>query len=183
MFTSWEVLNPSKKWRKGTRLSSVAEWAMSAMSCASWTLLEQSMANPVWRHAITSVWSPKIESPWLATARAETCITKLVSSPAILYMFGTISRSPCEAVKVVISVPVCRAPCTAPATPPSLCSWLMDGVVPQMFFFPFTAHSSQFSAMGEEGVMGYIAMVSLTRKAIEATASFPSVITLFLLFI
>lgn len=181
--TSWEVLKPSKKWRKGTRLSRVAEWATSAMSCASCALLEHSIAKPVWRQAITSVWSPKIESPWPAMARAETCITKLMSSPAILYMLGTISRRPWDAVKVVISVPVCNAPCTEPATPPSLCSWLMDGVVPQMFFLPFTAHSSQFSAMGEEGVMGYIAIVSLTRKAIEATASFPSVITLFLLFI
>ena len=98
-------------------------------------------------------------------------------------MFGIISNRPCDAVKVVIRVPVCNAPWTAPATPPSLCSWLIDGVVPQIFFLPFTAHSSQFSAIGEEGVMGYIAIVSLTRKAIEATASFPSVITLFLLFI
>ena len=110
VLTSWEVLKPSKKWINGTRLSSVAEWAMRAISWASCALLEQSIAKPVWRHAITSVWSPKIERPWLASARAETCITKLISSPEILYIFGIISKRPCEAVKVVISVPVCNAP-------------------------------------------------------------------------
>ena len=69
-------------------------------------------------------------------------------------MLGIINKSPWEAVKVVISVPVWRAPCTDPATPPSLWSWLIDGVVPQIFFLPFTAHSSQDSAIGEDGVMG-----------------------------
>ena len=33
-----------------------------------------------------------------------------VSSPAILYMFGIIKSSPCDAVKVVASAPVCSAP-------------------------------------------------------------------------
>ena len=35
-------------------------------------------------------------------ARAATWKTVLVSSPAILYMFGIISSKPCEAVKVVV---------------------------------------------------------------------------------
>jgi hypothetical protein len=42
------------------------------------------MAKPVWRAAITSLWSPKIDSAWVARARAATCTTAGVSSPAIL---------------------------------------------------------------------------------------------------
>ena len=38
----------------------------------SWTELEDSMAKPVARAAITSLWSPKIESAWVARARAAT---------------------------------------------------------------------------------------------------------------
>lgn len=46
-WTSWEVRKPSKKWRNGTFDSSVDAWATIAMSCASWTLFEQSIAKPV----------------------------------------------------------------------------------------------------------------------------------------
>ena len=68
------------------------------------------MAKPVWRQAITSEWSPKIERPCMARARAVTWKTVGVSSPAILYMFGIIKRRPWEAVKVVVKAPACRAP-------------------------------------------------------------------------
>ena len=51
---------------------------------------------------MTSLWSPKIESACVAIARAATCITNGVSSPAILNMSGSISSSPCDAVKVVV---------------------------------------------------------------------------------
>ena len=98
---SCEVRNPSKKCRNGTRVLSVAAWAMSAKSCASCTEAEQSIANPVPRQAITSEWSPKIDSAWVASVRAVTCMQNGKSSPAILYMFGIMSSSPCEAVKVV----------------------------------------------------------------------------------
>jgi len=37
-----------------------------------------------------------------------------------LNMLGSISISPCEAVKVVVIAPDCRAPWAAPAAPPSL---------------------------------------------------------------
>jgi hypothetical protein len=53
-FTSWEVRNPSKKCRKGTRASSVAAWATRARSWAAWTESEHNMAHPVVRAAITS---------------------------------------------------------------------------------------------------------------------------------
>ena len=43
--------------------------------------------------------------------RAATWTTAGVSSPAILNMLGTISRRPCEAVKVVPKAPACKAPC------------------------------------------------------------------------
>ncbi len=44
-----------------------AAWAIRAKSWASWTLLEASMPKPVWRTAMTSEWSPKIESAWQAS--------------------------------------------------------------------------------------------------------------------
>ena len=46
------------------------------------------------RTAITSEWSPKIDSPCAASDRAATCSTAAVSSPATLYMFGIISSRP-----------------------------------------------------------------------------------------
>ena len=46
---------------------SVAAWATSARSWASCTDAEASSAKPVWRTAITSEWSPKIDSPCAAS--------------------------------------------------------------------------------------------------------------------
>ncbi len=57
----------------------LAIWEMRAKSCASCTLLAQSRAQPVWRTAITSEWSPKIDRAWVATVRAATCSTKGMS--------------------------------------------------------------------------------------------------------
>ncbi len=152
--TSCEVRKPSKKWTNGTRLFSVARWEMSAKSWASCTELEASRPNPVWRTAITSEWSPKMESAWVATARADTCMTNGVSSPAILYMLGIMRSRPCDAVKVVVSAPPCSAPWTAPAAPPSDCISTTVGTSPQMFFLPKADHSSAHSPMLDEGVMG-----------------------------
>ena len=76
-----------------------------------------------------------------------------VSSPAILYMLGIISRSPCDAVKVVVRAPVVSEPWTAPATPASDCIWLR-GHGPPDIHLARGSHGSQISAMGEEGVMG-----------------------------
>ena len=89
-----------------------------------------------------------------ARERAATWNTVLVSSPAILYMLGIISSSPCDAVKVVASAPACRAPCSAPAAPPSLCISTTWGTDPQMFGRPSLDHRSASSAMVEDGVMG-----------------------------
>ena len=72
LLTSCEVRKPSKKCRNGTRLSSVAICAIRAMSWASWTEAEASSAKPVERMAITSEWSPKMESAWVAIERAAT---------------------------------------------------------------------------------------------------------------
>ena len=91
------------------------------------------MAQPVPRAAMTSEWSPKMDSAWVAIARAATWNTVDVSSPAILYRLGIISSRPCDAVKVVVSEPVCSAPWTAPAAPPSLCISITCGTLPQMF--------------------------------------------------
>ncbi len=154
MATSWEVRKPSKKWRNGTRASSVAAWAISAKSIASCTEPDASIAKPVARAAITSPWSPKIESAWVASDRAATWSTVAVSSPAILYMFGIMSSRPCEAVKLVARAPLWSAPCSAPAAPPSLCISTTVGTVPHRFGRPWAAHWSAHSPMVEDGVMG-----------------------------
>ena len=152
--TSWEVRNPSKKWRKGTRASSVAAWASRAKSMTSCTEPEHSIAKPVERAAITSLWSPKMDRLAVAMARAAMWKTVEVSSPAILNMFGIISSSPWEAVKVVVRAPEVRAPCTEPEAPASDCSSVTEGMVPQMFFRPSAVHWSAHSPIAEEGVMG-----------------------------
>jgi hypothetical protein len=152
--TSCEVRKPSKKWRNGMRESSVAAWATAAMSWASWTEPEASIAKPVWRQAMTSEWSPKMDRAWVASARAVTCMVNGVSSPAILYMLGIIRSRPCEAVKVVARAPACSAPCTAPAAPPSDCISAISGMTPQRLVFPLLAHSSHSSAIVELGVIG-----------------------------
>ena len=154
MLSSCEVRKPSKKCTNGTRERSVAACATSARSCASCTDADASSAHPVWRTCMTSEWSPKIESACVATARAATCMTADVSSPAILYMFGIISSRPCEAVNVVPSAPPCRTPCSAPAAPASLCISTTPGTVPHRFGRPRLDHSSASSAIGEDGVIG-----------------------------
>jgi len=90
-------------------------------------------------------------------------MTAAVSSPAILYMLGIISRRPCDAVKVVASAPPCSAPCSAPAAPPSLCISTTAGTVPHTLGRERLDHSSASSAIGEDGVIGKIAQTSLRR--------------------
>jgi len=124
------------------------------MSWASCTDPAASCANPVDRAAITSEWSPKIDSPCAASDRAATWNTAGVNSPAILNMLGIISIRPCDAVNVVVSAPVCSAPCTAPAAPASLCISTMSGVLPQMLTLPSLDHWSASSAMVDDGVIG-----------------------------
>ena len=112
------------------------------------------MPQPVWRTAITSEWSPKIDSAWVATARAATWITAGVSSPAILYIFGIMSKRPCEAVNVVPSTPLVTAPCRAPAAPASDCISTTWGTPPHRLVRPAALHASQLSAIAELGVIG-----------------------------
>ena len=151
---SWEVRNPSKKCKKGTLDSMAARWATSPRSIASWTEAEAIIPNPVWRVAITSWWSPKMESACAAMARAVTWNTPGSSSPEILYMLGIMSSRPWEAVKVEVSAPAASEPCTEAAAPASDCSWRTVMVWPKMFLRPEAAHSSAISAMGDDGVMG-----------------------------
>ena len=88
------------------------------------------------RALITSEWSPKMDNACVAIARAAMWKTHGVSSPAILYMFGSINRRPWDAVNVVVSAPLCSAPWTVPAAPPSDCICWMSGTWPQMFLTP-----------------------------------------------
>ncbi len=81
-------------------------------------------------------------------------MTAAVSSPAILYMLGIINRSPCDAVNVVASTPPWSAPWRAPAAPASLCISTTLGTVPQTFGRSRLDHSSDSSAIGEDGVIG-----------------------------
>ena len=74
--------------------------------------------------------------------------------PPMAYMAGIISIRPWEDVKVVVRAPACREPWQVPAAPASDCIWMTSTVEPNRFFFPLADHSSTFSAMGEEGVMG-----------------------------
>ena len=103
---------------------------------------------------MTSEWSPKIDSAWVARVRAATCMQNGVSSPAILYMLGIISRSPCEAVKVVASAPAWSAPWTTPAAPPSDCISITCGTVPHRLGRPSTDQASASSPIADDGVMG-----------------------------
>ena len=152
--TSCEVRNPSKKCRKGMRASRVDAWAIRPKSITSCTDPAARKAKPVARADITSEWSPKIDSAWVAKVRAVMLNTVEVSSPAILYMLGILSKRPWEAVNVVVRAPACSEPCTAPAAPPSLCISHTTGTLPQMFLMPFAAHSSAHSPMLDDGVIG-----------------------------
>jgi hypothetical protein len=154
VFSSCDVRKPSKKWTNGSRAPSVARCAMAAMSWASCTDAELSRQTPVWRTAMTSWWSPKIERPCVANDRAATWKTVDVSSPAIRYMFGIISSRPCDAVNVVDSAPPCSAPCMAPAAPPSDCISMTVGTCPHTLARRCAAHSSASSAIVELGVIG-----------------------------
>ncbi len=135
-------------------MRSVAAVATAAKSCASCTVDEARSAKPVPRAAITSLWSPKIESACVAIARAATCITNGVSSPAILNMSGSIRSSPCDAVNVVVSEPAWSAPWTAPAAPASDCISITSGTSPQRLTSPLADHSSASSPIAEAGVIG-----------------------------
>ncbi len=151
---SCEVRKPSKKCRNGTLARSVAAWATAARSWASWGEPDASMAMPVVRAAMTSEWSPKIDSACVATDRAATWATNGVSSPAILNRLGSMSSRPWDAVKVVVSAPVLSAPCAVPAAPASDCSSTTRGTTPQRVSRPDADQSSACSPIGEAGVIG-----------------------------
>ena len=152
--SSCEVRKPSKKCRNGTRARSVAACATSAKSWASCTSEAHSIAQPVERTAMTSEWSPKIDRACVAMARAATCRTVGVSSPAILNIVGIISSRPWLAVKVVARAPFWTAPCSAAAAPPSDCISMTSGTEPQRLVRPAALHASASSPIGEAGVIG-----------------------------
>ncbi len=154
MATSWDVRKPSKKCRNGTRQRSVVAWATSAKSWASWTSDALSIAQPVERTAITSEWSPKMLSAWVAIERAATCSTVGVSSPATLNIVGIMSRSPCDDVNDVASEPFCTAPWSAAAAPPSDCISMTSGTEPHRFTRPSALQASASSPMVDAGVIG-----------------------------
>ena len=64
------------------------------------------------------------------------------------------SSKPWEAVNVVVSAPLCNEPCTAPAAPASDCISTTFTVSPKIFLRPEAAHSSTYSAIVDDGVIG-----------------------------
>ena len=56
------------------------------------------MPKPVWRHDMTSEWSPKMFRACVATVRALTWKTAGSCSAAILYIFGIMRSRPWDAV-------------------------------------------------------------------------------------
>jgi hypothetical protein len=91
---------------------------MAAMSWASCTLLARlSMAKPVVRAAITSLWSPKMDRAWVASVRAATWMTVGVSSPAILNMFGQHQQQALAGREGGAERAACTAPWRVPAAP------------------------------------------------------------------
>ena len=91
---------------------------------------------------------------WVPTVREATWSTAGWRVPLMRCMVGIISIRPWEEVKEVAREPASRAPWTAPMAPASDCiSTSLTGWV-NRFFRPLADHSSVFSAMGEEGVMG-----------------------------
>ena len=76
-------------------------------------------------------------------------------------MLGIINKRPCEAVKVLVREPAAKEPCMAPAAPASDCISTTRTGWPKMFFCPFADHSSTYSAMGEDGVMGKMEATSV----------------------
>ncbi len=109
---------------------------------------------PVVRAAMTSLWSPKMDRAWVATARAATCTTAGDSSPASLNRLGSIRSKPWDAVNVVASAPFRLAPCSVPAAPASDCMAMTSGTPPQRFVRPAALHVSEASPIGEAGVIG-----------------------------
>ena len=67
---------------------------------------------------------------------------------------------------VVERAPDCSAPCIAAAAPPSCCISMMSGIVPQIFRRPPTERASASSPIGDEGVIGYMAITSFVLWAI-----------------
>ena len=92
---------------------------------------------------------------------------------------GIISISPWLDVKLVARVPVCAAPCTAAMAPASDCISTTVTGCPKTFFRPLADQKSVCSAIGDDGVMGYIAAISVNSYAIPAAASLPSSVTVF----
>ena len=113
---SCEVRKPSKKCRKGN-----ARFEGGGMGNQRHvvTFLDRSRRRVTQNLSGAPPSRPSGHRKWIRLAplsdRAAIWKTVGVSSPAILYIFGSINNNPCEAVKVVVNEPTCNAPCTAPS--------------------------------------------------------------------
>jgi hypothetical protein len=151
--SSCDVLKPSKKCTKGTRASSVAACALTARSCASCTDAEPSIANPVDRIAITSLWSPKMDRAWVARARRDVKDDGRQFARDLEHVRNH-QQEAWLAVNVEARAPAWSSPWTAPAAPSPLCISTTAGIAPQRLGRAAAAQASAFSAMLDEGVIG-----------------------------
>ena len=136
------------------RDSSVAACAMAAKSCASCTEFEHSIAKPVCRQAITSEWSPKIDSACVASVRAATCMHERRQLARDLVHVGdhqqqALRRREGGRERARLQRAVDRAG-------RARLRLHLDhlGDAPQRFGLPRLDHSSQTSAIGLLGVIG-----------------------------
>jgi hypothetical protein len=136
VLTSCEVRKPSKKWTNGTRVRSVAAWAIERHVVG---LLHRAPRpagrTPVpHRHHVGMVAEDR--QPLRGQRAGRDMEHRRGQFTGDLVHVGSISIRPCEAVKVVVSAPACRAPCIAPAAPPSLCISTTVGTLPQRLVLP-----------------------------------------------
>ena len=120
----------------------------------SWALLEQSIAHPGARQAMTFSWSPKMERACVAMARAAMWNTVDVELPGDFVHVGDHEKQSLGRGKGRRERARGGRPCTAPAAPASDCISTTEGMVPQIFFVPSADSSSATSPIVDEGVIG-----------------------------
>ena len=152
--TSCEVRKPSKKCTNGTRASSVAACAISAKSMTSCTELEASMresGGPRGHHVAVIAENGERLAGQRPRGDVENGRGQLARD---LVHVRDHEQQALRRRERGGKAPVCSAPWTAPAAPPSLCISITVGTVPQMFGFCSADHWSAHSPMLDEGVIG-----------------------------
>jgi hypothetical protein len=152
--TSCEVRKPSKKWRNGTRPSA---WPRGrSRHVVRFLHRDWRASRSRSAHAITSEWSPKIDSAWVASVRAATCMHERRQLAGDLvhvrdHQQQALRRGEGRGQRTGLQRTVHRAGGAGPRT-----AFLdIRGVVPQMFLRPLASPTHRNnSPMGLDGVIG-----------------------------